>query len=1791
MGTRRPMNRTSPGNGRYDSLGSSNGSASESDENNSSYNPRADSRNYLLNVRPENRTTFCNIISQLTEETQPCFETTLKPRAVSEGSDAKFICMVSGYPEPEITWYKDDEEMDRYCGLPKYEIFRNGKKHTLQIYKCSEEDAAIYQASARNNKGIVSCSGVLEVGTMTEYKIHQRWFAKLKRKAEAKMREIEQSRRKVKENLEEGDRLRALSPERIQRKRRFSEERKEDKELSSVEKDNIIKVHIPDPSSRLQDEGANIQEQPLHIANGLQNFEKSQGEEATSNGYALPENIEENGKEFLAYIYETVDVITKKSTSKESYAKKKKKEEPPSIPKAEPKKEEVPQGNSPKKGDGISPAPRRSRFMKDTSKAVQEEKMEVQPPQVTSNRQFVTSTAPPKMGITVKGNGSKKKDNVASESRTGKSSSQAQSQFPPKEEVSFCLKDMYFEDSLPTPEEEKVPLAYERDKKAKTESQFPSVGKHIVSPSAMSVPQGQVKEIPKAAPRRSKEQRDVSAGRKSQISNSKTNDTVPGAKNIRDKQGKQEVKPVDVAQTPCVVDSVTESTKPTDSIIPPEVSEQNLKKGNLFEPVTSLLTDPTPIISQQDNFAMLDITEEKTQEDEAKTTSTASEDPLEGKSRTETLQKLQHLEVEYMALQKAYALLQEQLELVKQAEQQAKVHEPPDILEKNKSGNDTGDKVVGVCPSSPVPILMETDESIKEEVAHVFTSISQTEPEGDSKSPVCERSSSRALHSPVSLMEFSSEEGSHIKDNQIVEMEEVDLKDKSLLALDAVSKDTKEIEFKICQPDDTTIELKTSQSSVVKITSHEIEMMEEGKQEKHAVELKEEKTKDNKIHVESKPKEVGDTFVLVTDDNPLVVSKSLQHPNEVLSVPTQTADQEATISEAIVDHVHPGAEIQAQSDESVATLLRDVKKALESGITNDVDIPSDSSSSSALSPQVISTPEGYDEVESMLSSSREEDKSISQDHGQLEVETIDIKSSHLHPNTDLSTETPEVSSPPEILLDDIKLKEQGKQQHSLVTSLKNSLLILFHMKSADVIESSVDTTDRSGICVAESLSPEEVSSPEGSMSPPSSRKINKAVKDTVSVQTPESMHSSSTSGKLTPTSEEDMVQNDEPLQTSPILVRKTTEFSRKGVITQVESAPISPATPKRSTKAIPEAILLRKEDLRFSPSTSRKIAAKIGAVTSSLSVPSIVVGSLPVDKTPGNILDLYPENTRKWKSTENVSLIPSATPEELASGARRKIFLSKQRDDGEIGSTGSLTPPSKRESPSVSPGTSRRSISLLASQSPPIERRSPGMVRRMAMLEVPKIYEESVEKGNTVDEQSIQAKDACVSTKEDIQTVEPKKVNDPYKAPQVIRKIRAEQFSDASGNLKLWCQFFNILSDSAITWYKDEVEVAKVKRSSGDEGQVALAIVQASVKDCGVYQCTIQNEYGTDSTDCLLSSEILSGFITKEEVEVGEEIEMTPMVFAKGVADSGYWGDKFFGRLVMENAHVGEGFLRKACRVKVIYGLEPMFESGKTCIIKIRNLITFGTKNESTLVEKNYEITIQDCKIQNTTREYCKIFAAECRAVPNFGQLPEILPLNLIYRPANNIPYATIEEDLEGRFEKYCIRDITGKLHMKNTSEIEQKCCTFQHWVYQWTNGNFLVTILEGVGWKLTNIGIATKSKGYQGLKESCFPTVLDEFAVVHQCNSYCEMLSLKSLKVSEGLQLPSKPKGSKSPSIGRKAGSAQSSPQVQKKVMPSPQSARKGGVSPKAPRKATETGDNLSVNKGSNGSKFSKTQ
>ncbi|NIG60712.1 alpha-protein kinase 3 [Pontoporia blainvillei] len=495
--------------------------------------------------------------------------------------------------------------------------------------------------------------------------------------------------------------------------------------------------------------------------------------------------------------------------------------------------------------------------------------------------------------------------------------------------------------------------------------------------------------------------------------------------------------------------------------------------------------------------------------------------------------------------------------------------------------------------------------------------------------------------------------------------------------------------------------------------------------------------------------------------------------------------------------------------------------------------------------------------------------------------------------------------------------------------------------------------------------------------------------------------------------------------------------------------------------------------------------------------------------------------------------LPAATPEELALGARRKRFLPKVRAAGD----GEPTKPKERESPSGSPQGPRKG---LAPGNPGREKHSPTQGRKGGLLEVPRAEEEPAAGalGSSPRASNLEAELALEEGKQGT-SAKPRRAKDLLKAPQVIRKIRVEQFPDASGSLKLWCQFFNILSDSVLTWAKDQRPVGEVGRSAGDEGPAALAIVQASPVDCGVYRCTIRNEHGSASTDFCLSPEDLpedSGFLFSFSTQCCQDSSPEKKV--------------------------------KASQAKVIYGLEPIFESGLTCIIKVSSLLVFGPSSETSLLGRNYDVTIQGCKIQNMSREYCKIFAAEARAAPGFGDVPEIIPLYLIYRPANNIPYATLEEDLGKPMESYCSREwgFAAAPAASSSSEAVQKCQTFQHWLYLWTNGSFLVTDLAGVNWKMTDVQIATKLRGYQGLKESCFPALLDQFASSHQCNTFCEMLGLKPLKGPEAAHPQAKAKGSKSPSAGRRG--PQLSPQPQRKGPPSPQ---KSAPSSKATPHASE--------------------
>ncbi|XP_063555322.1 alpha-protein kinase 2 isoform X2 [Gorilla gorilla gorilla] len=316
------------------------------------------------------------------------------------------------------------------------------------------------------------------------------------------------------------------------------------------------------------------------------------------------------------------------------------------------------------------------------------------------------------------------------------------------------------------------------------------------------------------------------------------------------------------------------------------------------------------------------------------------------------------------------------------------------------------------------------------------------------------------------------------------------------------------------------------------------------------------------------------------------------------------------------------------------------------------------------------------------------------------------------------------------------------------------------------------------------------------------------------------------------------------------------------------------------------------------------------------------------------------------------------------------------------------------------------------------------------------------------------------------------------RAPVLLKKIQAEMFPEHSGNVKLSCQFAEIHEDSTICWTKDSKSIAQVQRSAGDNSTVSFAIVQASPKDQGLYYCCIKNSYGKVTAEFNLTAEVLKQLSSRQDTKGCEEIEFSQLIFKEDFLHDSYFGGRLRGQIATEELHFGEGVHRKAFRSTVMHGLTPVFKPGHACVLKVHNAIAYGTRNNDELIQRNYKLAAQECYVQNTARYYAKIYAAEAQPLEGFGEVPEIIPIFLIHRPENNIPYATVEEELIGEFVKYSIRDGKEINFLRRESEAGQKCCTFQHWVYQKTSGCLLVTDMQGVGMKLTDVGIATLAKG-----------------------------------------------------------------------------------------------------------------
>ncbi|XP_033847776.1 alpha-protein kinase 3-like [Periophthalmus magnuspinnatus] len=1439
MGSRRTMNRSLSGNGR---------SLNGTEVRGSSRLPGC---SYLSNVRPENRSTLCSVIAQLTEETQPFFEVTLKSRAVSESCNVKFTCVITGYPAPQITWYKDDIQLDRYCGLPKYEIFRNGQNHSLHIYNCTEEDAAIYQASAINTKGIVSCSGVLEVGEMNEFKIHQRYFSKLKQKAESKRREAEE-----KENQEPA---RTISPDRAQRKRRStvggyisapSSTEEDTSKESQQEAAAEVKARVQESSvEEVKDTNGTMESIESHLING---------QDAKENTPLPGTHMNDSAQKAKTPFVKKLKISsTAKANPDETKACEKEKKLSLAV-------SELPE------------SPKKSKHLMDSMEVASSPTSASVLPSFKSLKRRVTSIGG-KQGL----------NQEKVERKTTKGNVKVQSVSP---------------SNSPTP---------------------------MVPPRAskLQLPQPTIKQ---------------------------DNSTTPKVMD-RDKKA-QGLSPDMTPHTDTSCDSGTALPQPPCQQVrqepPQRETRPDQKRGRM----------PAPVQKREATQAQA-----KTQRNEAPV-------DLELKPKLHTTVAVETPSSKRTELDRRGPSLQSGLH-------KAVDNRSQDTQDHSKG---SGEICVGFLADTQRPPLESSSAAENKSKCNVPPTVEQSQPN----------------------MPIKTVEGTEIQLHEKVKGKETNM----ITSLSTSGAQSEEGEMNPEEKAKNIDELTADLSQEEKECESSVESLQVSSRGHSRLQSEENTQITNKtdMFLESEPKD----FQKCPSPIPNIIS--------------------------------------------IAELLRSQINALEESVSS-------------------------------------------------RIAAIDNKENPIGGEVGSESNTTKINK--DTLID------KGPPQ-----TIKETLMQIYNelIKTKELF---VDEAPALSNCTQ----------PRESIEIPSSVTQEKTIYSEINEHNANN-HLSETGLHLKDRGEEPL--NEESVHdTDTKAVTEQTPEIKLDSIPVVQVREIFPAALTYNSQV---------DEPKSDISSLERVQ--------DLPVPSVLdsVGILQKNNNPTEDIEtavtlphLIPDISPMLEKNDCDS-IPSATPQELASGARRKIPTHKTKLE-------EMEPPVANNdfntvSVSTSPRLSRHSALLQPNVEPasPKKKHSPLLSRKKSPVEI----------------QSPQTHELPDAKSEE--NLANKSKNDPYRAPQVIRKIRGETFADHSGNMKLWCQFFNVLSESTVAWYRDELEVAKMLKSAGDETQVHLALAQATSLDTGVYGCTITNEYGTDSTDFLLSAEVLGGMALQEDLGVGEEIELTPLMFNKGVADSCVWGNKLFGRIMVQESRLGGGFSHKTWRAKVIYGLEPVFESGNSCIIKVCSPIVYGGKGEGQLIEKNQEGVKQACKIQNLVREYCKIFSAEARALENFGSSLEVIPVYLMYRPANSIPYATVETDLKGVYSKYCGLDHTGRLDMRSGSEVEQKCSALLHWIFQWTSGNMLFTKLEGVDFKITNVGISVKSHGHQGLPLEGNPKVFEQFVIQHQCNYFCGLLGLRSLKVIESLLMPTKPKGSKSPLVQRKMGTGSSSPQTGRKTSASPRIPKK---------------------------------
>ncbi|KAM5269905.1 myomesin-3 isoform 1-T1 [Hipposideros larvatus] len=110
-----------------------------------------------LRQRTEEKVREAKELRELCSGRGPWFWIPLRSHAVWEHATVLLTCTVQASPPPQVTWYKNDTQIDlRLFPAGKYRITNNYGLLTLEIRRCTMEDAATYRVMVKNAFGQAS---------------------------------------------------------------------------------------------------------------------------------------------------------------------------------------------------------------------------------------------------------------------------------------------------------------------------------------------------------------------------------------------------------------------------------------------------------------------------------------------------------------------------------------------------------------------------------------------------------------------------------------------------------------------------------------------------------------------------------------------------------------------------------------------------------------------------------------------------------------------------------------------------------------------------------------------------------------------------------------------------------------------------------------------------------------------------------------------------------------------------------------------------------------------------------------------------------------------------------------------------------------------------------------------------------------------------------------------------------------------------------------------------------------------------------------------------------------------------------------------------------------------------------------------------------------------------------------------------------------------------------------------------------------------------------------------------